>query len=149
MALIVTLTPNPAIDISTSVDEVVPVRKLRCEAARRDPGGGGINVARVVQRLGAEVTAIYPAGGCTGELLRRLVKREGVQSLAIPVAEETRESFTALDQKSGEQYRFVLPGAPLSEAEWCACLDALEAVDPLPPFVVCSGSLPPGVPDDF
>jgi 6-phosphofructokinase 2 len=149
MALIVTLTPNPAIDISTSVDEVVPVRKLRCEAARRDPGGGGINVARVVQRLGAEVTAVYPAGGCTGELLRRLVKREGLQSVAIPVAEETRESFTALDQKSGEQYRFVLPGAPLSEAEWRACLDALEAVDPLPPFVVCSGSLPPGVPDDF
>jgi 6-phosphofructokinase 2 len=149
MALIVTLTPNPAIDISTSVDEVVPVRKLRCEAARRDPGGGGINVARVVQRLGADVTAIYPAGGATGELLRRLVERESVRSVAIPVAEETRESFTVFDEKRGEQFRFVLPGSGLSEAEWRACLDALEAVDPLPPFVVCSGSLPPGVPDDF
>jgi 6-phosphofructokinase 2 len=149
MTSIVTLTPNPAIDISTSVDEVVPVRKLRCEPARRDPGGGGINVARIVQRLGAEVTAIYPAGGATGELLRRLVERECVRSVAIPVAEETRESFTVIDRKSGQQYRFVLPGAPLLEAEWRACLDALEAVDPLPSFVVCSGSLPPGVPDDF
>lgn len=149
MPLIVTLTPNPAIDISTSVDEVVPVRKLRCEAARRDPGGGGINVARVVQRLGGEVTAIYPAGGATGELLRRLVARECVRSVAIPVAEETRESFTVFDRKSGEQYRFVLPGSPLLEAEWRACLKALQAVDPLPPFVVCSGSLPPGVPADF
>ena len=67
MELIVTLTPNPAIDISTSVDEIVPVRKLRCAEARRDPGGGGINVARVVRRLGGVVSAIYPAGGATGE----------------------------------------------------------------------------------
>lgn len=149
MEMIVTLTPNPAIDISTSVGEIVPIRKLRCAEARRDPGGGGINVARVVRRLGGAVSAIYPAGGATGELLRRLVERERVQGAAIPVVEETREDFTVLDRKSGKQYRFVLPGSPLSEAEWRACLNALEAMRPLPPFIVCSGSLPPGVPDDF
>ena len=66
METAVTLTPNPAIDISTAVDEVLPIRKLRCEAARRDPGGGGINVARVVRRLGGEVSAIYPAGARVG-----------------------------------------------------------------------------------
>lgn len=147
--MIVTLTPNPAIDISTSVDEVVPVRKLRCTPARRDPGGGGINVARVAHRLGGEVAAIYPAGGVTGELLRRLVEREGVRSIAIPAAEETREDVTVRDDRSGQQYRFVLPGLPLSEAEWRACLHALEEIEPPPAFVVCSGSLPPGVPDDF
>lgn len=149
MELIVTLTPNPAIDISTSVDEIVPFRKLRCTRARRDPGGGGINVARVVRRLGGVASAIYPAGGVAGELLRRLVESEGIRSVAIPAVEETREDFTVLDQKSAQQYRFVLPGLPLSEAEWRACLDALEAVEPAPSFVVCSGSLPPGVPDDF
>ena len=149
MKPIVTLTPNPAIDISTSVEEIVPIRKLRCAEARRDPGGGGINVARVVQRLGGVVSAIYPAGGATGELLRRLVERERIQGVAIPVAEETREDFTVLDQKSGEQYRFVLPGSPLSETEWRACLNALETMQPAPLFIVCSGSLPPGVPDDF
>lgn len=149
MKLIVTLTPNPAIDISTSVDEIVPVRKLRCTQARRDPGGGGVNVARVVRRLGGSVSAIYPAGGVTGELLHRLVEREGIRSVAIPAVEETREDFTVLDQKSAQQYRFVLPGLALSEAEWRACLDALEAVEPAPSFIVCSGSLPPGVPDDF
>lgn len=149
MESIVTVTPNPAIDISTSVDEVVPIRKLRCAEARRDPGGGGINVARVVRRLGGEVAAIFPAGGVTGELLRQLVEREGVRSLAIGAENETREDFTVREQKSGQQYRFVLPGLPLSEAEWRACLDALEAMEPLPPFIVCSGSLPPGVPDDF
>lgn len=149
MESIVTLTPNPAIDVSTSVDEIWPVRKLRCTEARRDPGGGGINVARVVRRLGGLVSAIYPAGGSTGNLLRRLVEREGIQSFAIPVAEETRESFTVLDQKSGQQYRFVLPGSTLSETDWRACLNALETMQTSPPFIVCSGSLPPGMPDDF
>jgi 6-phosphofructokinase 2 len=149
MASIVTLTPNPAIDISTSVEEVVPVRKLRCAKARRDPGGGGINVARVVRRLGGDVTAIYPAGGVGGAMLRKLVEGEGIRSVAIPASQETREDFTVTDEKSGEQYRFVLAGLPLAEAEWRACLDALEATQPLPAFIVCSGSLPPGVPDDF
>jgi 6-phosphofructokinase 2 len=149
MDLVVTITPNPAIDVCTAVEELVPIRKLRCTAARRDAGGGGINVARVVRRLGGEVSAIYPAGGATGELLRRLVDREGVKSVAIAVPEETREDFTVLDQKSGNQYRLVLPGSPLTEPEWRACLEALEAMHDLPRFVVASGSLPPGVPDDF
>ncbi len=149
METAVTLTPNPAIDISTAVDEVLPIRKLRCEAARRDPGGGGINVARVVRRLGGEVSAIYPAGGNSGGLLRRLVEREGVRSLAISVAEETREDFTVLEASSGKQYRFVLPGAELSESEWKACLTGLEDMQDMPAYVVGSGSLPPGVPEDF
>ena len=71
MATIVTLTPNPAIDLSTSVDRIAPTLKLRCRAPRRDPGGGGINVARVVKRLGGDVEAIFPAGGFTGRLLHR------------------------------------------------------------------------------
>jgi 6-phosphofructokinase 2 len=146
---ILTLTANPAIDISTEVDEIAPVRKLRCAAARRDAGGGGINVARVAERLGAKVTAIYPAGGATGRLLQTLVEREGVDSIAIAVKEETREDFTVLERKSGQQFRFVLPGAPLADGEWQACLEALAGVAAMPSLVVFSGSLPPGVPDDF
>jgi 6-phosphofructokinase 2 len=149
MEAVVTLTPNPAIDISTTVEEVVPIRKLRCAAARHDAGGGGINVARVIRRLGSRVSAIYPAGGAIGERLQLLVEREGVRSFAIAVVEETREDFTVLEQKSGNQYRFVLAGSPISEMEWRACLNALEGMEQLPPFVVGSGSLPPGVPDDF
>src|ERR1019366_10000825 len=149
MESIVTLTANPAIDVSTGVEEIVPTRKLRCTAARRDAGGGGINVARVVRRLGSEVAAIYPAGGSTGRLLAELVEREGVRSVAIAVRPETREDFTVQERKSGNQYRFVLPGSPLAEPEWQACLDALKAIAGRPRFVVGSGSLPPGVPDDF
>ena len=71
MTAIVTITPNPAVDLSTTVERIVPVHKLRGTSQRRDPGGGGINVARVVMRLGGEVRAIYPAGGAMGALLRR------------------------------------------------------------------------------
>ena len=78
MEQILTLTINPAIDISTSVERVQPSFKLRCSAQQRDPGGGGINVARVVRRLGGDVTAIYTCGGATGELLRRLVEDEQI-----------------------------------------------------------------------
>ncbi|MFZ2156831.1 MAG: PfkB family carbohydrate kinase, partial [Bradyrhizobium sp.] len=56
---IVTLTINPAVDVSTSVKKMVPFTKMRCAQAQRDPGGGGINVARVLKRLGIEASAIY------------------------------------------------------------------------------------------
>jgi 6-phosphofructokinase 2 len=149
MDSVVTLTANPAIDVCTAVGEIAPVRKLRCTHARRDAGGGGINVARVVRRLGGSVTAIYPAGGPTGRLLESLVGREDVRSLAIPIREETREDFTVLERKSGNQFRFVLPGSPLAAPEWQACLDALTTVRESLAFVIGSGSLPPGAPDDF
>ena len=149
MARILTLTMNPAIDVSTSVDRVAPTRKLRCALARRDPGGGGINVARVVRRLGARATAVYPTGGVIGELLRRLVDAEDVDSVTVPVREETREDFTALETSTGDQFRFVLEGPHLSGAEWMACLEAVAAQTQRPDLIVVSGSLPPGVPDDF
>jgi 6-phosphofructokinase 2 len=148
MAGILTLTLNPAIDVSTSVGEVVPVHKLRCGTVRRDPGGGGINVARVVRRLGSDVVAVYPVGGLIGALLRTLTDAEGVQSRTVPIAQETRENFTVLCGASRQQYRFVLPGPALVEAEWRACLAAVESYDGVLSYVVASGSLPPGVPPD-
>jgi len=149
MAQIVTLTPNPAIDLSTSVDRIVPVRKLRCAPQRRDPGGGGVNVARVIKRFGGDVEAILPIGGFTGQLLRRLIADEGILHRVLETEAETREDFSVSELSTAQQYRFVLPGLPLREAEWRACLEALIATMPRPDFVVGSGSLPPGVPDDF
>jgi 6-phosphofructokinase 2 len=146
---IVTLTINPAIDIFVNVDRVEPTRKLRCSPPKRDPGGGGINVARVAHRLGADVLAIYPIGGQIGKLLQRLVEREDIASLVTPSHVETRENFTAYDETSGEQYRFVLPGSQLHRAEWEAVLDCLASLTERSKFVVASGSVPPGAPDDF
>ncbi|MFA6265452.1 MAG: 1-phosphofructokinase family hexose kinase [Pseudolabrys sp.] len=146
---IVTITINPAVDIFINVDRVEPTKKMRCSSPKRDPGGGGINVARVAYRLGGDVTAIYPAGGVIGMLLRKLLEREGIDSLVTPSHVETRENFTAFEIESGDQYRFVLPGSSLHRAEWEACLDKLTSLDVKPKFVVASGSIPPGVPDDF
>lgn len=149
MTEILTVTMNPSIDISASTDEVVPVRKLRCRDVLRDPGGGGINVARVVRRLGADCRALYPAGGPSGHLLHRLLDEEGIFSIPINGAADTRESFTVLDNASGDQYRFVLTGQQLLEESWQACLDKVAAFSKPPDYVVASGSLPPGVPTDF
>jgi 6-phosphofructokinase 2 len=149
MTAIITLTPNPSLDVSTTVDKVVPTHKLRCAAARHDPGGGGINVARVVRRLGGEVTAVYPCGGVTGRLLARLVEREHIVSKTSELADETRQDFSVHEDASGQQFRFVLPGPTVAEHEWRACLDTLAACARHADFVVASGSLPPGMPWDF
>jgi 6-phosphofructokinase 2 len=149
MTDIVTLTMNPAVDVSTSAERVVSEHKLRCSRPLRDPGGGGINVARVATRLGADVKALYPRGGETGALLRRLIDAEGIASLAVHVAGETREDITVYEEESGEQFRFVFPGPELSEAEWRECLAAISSLKGQPAYFVASGSLPPGVPDDF
>jgi 6-phosphofructokinase 2 len=146
---IITITPNPAVDLSTSVGKLVAFTKMRCARALRDPGGGGINVARVVNRLGGQVAAIYPAGGCSGDLLRRLLNREKVRSITIHASEETREDFTVFEEVTSQQYRFVMPGSPLNEDEWSACLSRFANFSPQPGFIVASGSLPPGVPEDF
>jgi 6-phosphofructokinase 2 len=146
---IVTITINPAIDIFVNVGRVEPTRKLRCSSPKRDPGGGGINVARVAHRLGSNVAAIYPTGGAIGKLLHRLVEREGIDSLVTPSHVETRENFTAYEETTGDQYRFVLPGSALHRAEWEAVLDKLTSLPTAPKFVVASGSVPPGVPEDF
>ena len=149
MSDIVTITINPAVDIFVSTAKVEPTRKMRTSAPKRDPGGGGINVARAAFRLGAKVTAIYPASGAIGRLLTRLLEREGIESIVTPSHAETRENFTAYEDDSGEQFRFVLPGSPLHRAEWEAVLYELENIKTKPKFVVASGSVPPGVPADF
>jgi 6-phosphofructokinase 2 len=146
---IVTITINPAVDIFVSTARVEPTRKMRTSAPKRDPGGGGINVARVAFRLGGKVTAIYPASGAIGRLLTRLLEREGIDSIVTPSHAETRENFTAYEDDSGEQFRFVLPGSPLHRAEWEAVLHEIENIKTKPKFVVASGSVPPGVPTDF
>ena len=149
MPAIVTVTINPAIDIFVNVGHVESTTKMRCTSPKRDPGGGGINVARVAHRLGGKVVAIYPTGGAIGKLLQRLVEREGIDSLVTPSHVETRENFTAFERDSGEQFRFVLPGSALHRAEWEAVLDQLANIAETPRFVVASGSVPPGVPEDF
>jgi 6-phosphofructokinase 2 len=146
---IVTLTMNPAIDVTTSVARVVPDIKLRCEAPGYEAGGGGVNVARAIRRLGGDVLALFPAGGPAGALLGRLLGGEGVRYRCLPITGWTRQNVNVGEPSTGRQFRFVMPGPCLAEPEWHPVLDALEALEPPPRFLVASGSLPPGVPTDF
>jgi 6-phosphofructokinase 2 len=147
MAKIITVTFNPTIDKSTTVKGLAPEKKLRCSQPLHEPGGGGINVARVVKRLGGDVLAIYPAGGFSGHFLNELMEKEGVPTAPVPISENTRENLIVLDTSTNQQYRFGVPGPALDEAEWQACLDEVEQQDA--DYIVASGSLPDGVPLDI
>lgn len=149
MLPILTLTVNPALDVSTVTEEVIGEHKLRCRAGRLDPGGGGVNVSRVVHRLGGQTIAAYTAGGPTGEAYRRLVEAERIPTLVVPISGSTRQNFTVDETGTGKQFRFVLEGPELSEPEWRGCLAAVAESAPAGGYVVASGSLPSGVPDDF
>lgn len=148
-SIIVTLTMNPALDITTETTAVGPTHKVRCGPARYDAGGGGVNVAKIAHSLGASVSAVLPVGGATGHVLTDLLATAGVRFHAIAIDEPTRESFTINESSTGLQYRFVLPGARLTIPEQERCLDTLRWVARPAGFVVASGSLPPGVPTDF
>ncbi len=84
-----------------------------------------------------ESTAIYPAGGATGQLLATLVEREGVRSIVIPTSNDTREDITIFDETTREQFRLVFPGAPLSDIEWQECLGSIARITPQPALCYC------------
>ena len=148
MTDILTLTLNPALDVLTSIDQVSDTHKMRCGPTLKHPGGGGVNVARVLHRLGASCVAAYLAGGVTGERHHKLMNAEKVRCHVMPIAEETRESFSVHETSSGNDFRFVLPGPCVTDAELDACFDYVAQHLPKQ-FLVISGGLPPGVPDDF
>ena len=115
MAKIVTLTFNPCIDKSTTIDALVADKKLRCSTPKFEPGGGGLNVARAVKKLGGEALAIYPAGGYSGKFLHQLVDKEGITSRIVEIKSHTRENLIVVDNSTNHQYRFGMPGPELEE----------------------------------
>lgn len=146
---ILTVTVNPTIDTSTNIDRVVADRKLRCARPIHEPGGGGINVSRAIKKLGGESLAIFPAGGTNGQHLIQLLENEGVQTSTVEINEPTRENFTVEETGSDKNYRFVMPGPKLNESEWQEIIEKVHNLKDKPNFLVASGSLPDGVPDDF
>lgn len=146
---VVTLTMNPVVDLSTHAKIVVPTKKTRCGPPVFEPGGGGINVSRALKKLGYDSQAIFLAGGKTGDRLKGLLKNDKIQFKAIKTKENTRENIMVTDEKSGDQYRFIMPGPEIQESEWKEVFKVLDEVTPHPDYIIASGSLPPGVPDDF
>ena len=149
MKSILSLTINPAIDASCSVETVFPDHKLRSGSVCHEPGGGGVNVSRAIRNLGGDSTVFYFAGGPSGQMLGLLLDREGLKHEAMLIEDWTRENFTVTERTSGQQYRFVTPGPDLRAEEWKSCLAKIASLDPIPDLIVASGSLPPGAPMDF
>lgn len=146
---IVTLTLNPALDKSTSIDRLQAQKKLRCEEPVYHPGGGGINVSRAINILGGDSLAIYAGGGPVGDKIEELLKKEEVNQQRVNIKENTRENLMVVESLTGNQYRFGMPGAKTGPEGLQKCLDAIKNLPDDVKYLVASGSLPPDAPDDF
>lgn len=138
---------NPTLDVSAETAEVRPTRKTRTVNQRQEPGGGGVNVARVIAELGGSPHLVYLAGGATGALLDAALGDAGVPRTRIAIDGMTRVAFTIHETKTGFEYRFVPEGPDAPPAAIEAVLDAARAFDGA--YVVASGSLPRGAPADI
>lgn len=125
-----------------------PKKKLKCSSPLFEPGGGGINVARAIKKIGGDATAVYLAGGYNGDLLKKLLTKEEVNSLAVEIENDSRENMIVLDASTNLQYRFGMPGPEIAEKEWQHCLERIEQINHID-FLVASGSLSPGVPENI
>ena len=146
---ILTVTLNPAVDLATTVPKVIAGPKLRCDQPRFDPGGGGVNVARAICKLGGNARALIAVGGAMGDKLLALLAAEAVPALPVRVSGETRQSFAVTDGSTGAQYRFSVPGQVLTAQDADLLLTEIAAHTPQHSYLVVSGSVTPGLPVDF
>ncbi|MDP3359797.1 MAG: 1-phosphofructokinase family hexose kinase [Lutibacter sp.] len=146
---IITLTVNPALDKSAKVDGLIPTQKLKCHSIQYQPGGGGINISRMLKRLGTDTTCILTSGGDTGKYLKELLVKETIQPEIIPVKDWTRENLSVVDTQSDLQYRFGMPGNKLSNKELDVIKNLLSEKVNSDDILVLSGSLAENMPADY
>ncbi len=116
MPRILTVTLNPTIDIWGHAGTVRPTQKTRMSDTHYEPGGGGINVSRIVRILGGDTEAVYLEGGEMGAFLGQLMDEEGIPRHAIRTDGQTRIAFMVREQSTGLEYRFVPEGPVISAA---------------------------------
>jgi 6-phosphofructokinase 2 len=145
--MILTITLNPCIDKSSGVETFKPESKLRCTEVVNEPGGGGINVSKALQKLESPSVALFPAGGYNGNMLCSLLKEQGILFHALDTKVETRENWIVLETTTNSQYRFTFPGRAVLEETIKTLIDQIRSFAPT--YVVASGSLPPGLPHYF
>lgn len=153
--MLITLTPNPSLDLLFTADRLVWDDANRLESPRRRAGGQGINVARAGRALGAPVLAVAPLGGAVGRELSEMLAAEGTPLRAVPIEGETRV-FVGVAERMERRSLLLNPRGPLlSTTEADALAEAaLEAVAEAVgegggAWLACCGSLPPGLDDGF
>jgi 1-phosphofructokinase len=143
--VIVTVTFNPSVDRTIEVERLGLGEVIRATAARVDPGGKGINVSRALAVHGLKTRAVVVLGGAEGDHLTRLLERAGVELMPVKIEGSIR-SNVAVVEPDGTTTKLNEPGAPLSDEEVTAVLDAAVAAATDAVWLVASGSLPPHTP---
>jgi 6-phosphofructokinase 2 len=146
MTKILCLALNPAIDISSDAEVVRHTHKTRTHNQQQFPGGGGINVARVIATLGGTCELMFLSGGATGELLEAMLKPLPIVERTFKIHDPVRVAFAVHETSTNLEYRFVPEGPLVTEAELAPVFEAIASSDA--DYVVASGSLPRGAPDD-
>jgi 6-phosphofructokinase 2 len=137
---------NPTVDISSVAKHVEATHKVRTRESRWHAGGGGVNVARVIKRLGGEPKLLISSGGAAGALVEDSLKRKGISLDILEISGETRIAYTVYEEETGDEFRFVPEGPELATVN---LLQAMETVEHFSgDFIVASGSLPRSVPDE-
>ncbi len=142
--MILTITPNPALDETYDVDHLAVGGTNRVPAPSVRAGGKGLNVARVLHGQGHAAHAVATRGGGAGETFATELATSGIGNTLVPVGPSTRRSFALVDRSTGETTIFNEHGGGLEATEWNALQravkDAIHGAD----VVVGSGSLPGG-----
>lgn len=147
--MILTVTPNPALDITYLVPQLHPGTTNIVSSVRTRAGGKGINVASVLADLGESAAAVTTYAGFTGAQLRENLSARGLRTRLVEIPGQTRRTV-AIVADDGSVTLFNEPGADLRHGDWEALVGALERelAAGATKVVVASGSLPPAAPRD-
>jgi 1-phosphofructokinase family hexose kinase len=145
---VVTVTLNPAVDKTLVVPDFRLERVVRVSEVFIYPSGKGVNVARVLVRLGVPAICLGFVGGYAGAFLADGLSREGIEHDFTTVADETRINLTIRDPKTGLEVHLVEPGSRISEGDWYRFVETYERHLKEASWVALCGSLPPGAPSD-
>lgn len=113
METVLTMTLNPALDLSTGVEEIAPERKLRTAPLEREPGGGGINAGRGIHALGGRIATLDTCGRPTGQMLEELLEQEGITPHSIAIKGSTGESEALYYDIAASAATLLTPGTEL------------------------------------
>lgn len=147
--MIYTVSLNPSLDRTLSVERLVPGAVHRARVLRQDVGGKGINVSRALAAIGLRSVPVAFLAGATGEAMRRGLAAAGFDGRFIEVAGETRQNITLLDESAGLYTKLNEPGPGVGPAHLAALRELVAAsVQPGDLWAFC-GSLPPAAPHDL